>query len=639
MTNKVNTAKIIAEQVDEHKVFETPEQQILARTGMWAGSSRSSLKQLAIYEEGGFVTKEVEIIPAVAKIIEELIINSADEHVRTKDVKLRGWTLDKIKIDLSETGHLSVWDNGGITSQLHSTGMYPIEVVFGKLFSSSNYDDTVERHVTGTNGVGSVLTNIFSKKFSVKSSDTVNQIEVTWSDNKSSKSEAIVTKSKEHFTLIEAHLDIERFDIETIPLGIMKYIERLSIILAASNPGLEVEFNGDSYKFDSFLDYAKLYGFTDIFGEKNDSWEVYLAPTYGAEPVRYAIVNSAECNDGTHIKHLDMLVRWHIGQALKKAKIDNVTAQMIQSSYHAIVNITVDKPEYSSQSKTELTNEIFKIDKDGKKTNLTRTAKFVEQLENGPIAKYVIEQAKEKDAFLNSKELAKKAKELSKKSAKTIRKLIDAGESSKAKRKDCELWIFEGASAGSGFRANSKPMIQGCYLLKGKCKNSLCMSTLAVMGNQEFADITVALGLDPRKPHDLSGLRYGKVVISTDMDYDGHSIFGQILTFFAIHYPAMLEAGMIYRAMSPIYKATKAKQTLYFYSYEEFDKWSASKDSKGYEITYFKGLGSLEKSDYATMLKDSRLQQMQLDEAGLQLIHAFMGPDSAPRKRLLEANV
>lgn len=624
---------------DEHKVFETVEEQALHRPGMWVGSRKSQLRQLAIFADEQFKDTEVEIIPAVAKLVEEVIVNSADEHVRTKDGKLRGWTLDKIKIKLDETGKLSVWDNGGITSQLHSTGMYPVELIFGKLFSSSNYDDTEARATVGTNGVGASLTNLFSKEFKVTSADGKNQVQISWSDNKNNRTEPVITKSKEHFTLIEAHLDIARFDIESIPFGIMKYIERMSIILAASYPGLEVEFNGDSYKFSSFLEYAKLYGFTDLFGEKNESWEVYVAPTYGAEPRRYAIVNGAECNDGTHIKHLDMLVRWHVGQALKKAKIDNVTAQMIQSSYHAIVNITIDKPEYSSQSKTELTNEIFKIGKDGKKTNLTRTAKFVEQLENGPIAKYVIEQAKEKDAFLNSKELAKKAKELSKKSAKTIRKLIDAGESSKAKRKDCELWIFEGASAGSGFRANSKPMIQGCYLLKGKCKNSLGMSTLAVMGNQEFADITVALGLDPRKPHDLSGLRYGKVVISTDMDYDGHSIFGQILTFFAIHYPAMLEAGMIYRAMSPIYKATKAKQTLYFYSYEEFDKWSASKDSKGYEITYFKGLGSLEKSDYATMLKDSRLQQMQLDEAGLQLIHAFMGPDSAPRKRLLEANV
>ena len=46
-------------------------------------------------------------------------------------------------------------------------GCYVPEFIFGQLRTSSNYDDTEDRNVIGTNGLGSVLTNLFSKYFEV----------------------------------------------------------------------------------------------------------------------------------------------------------------------------------------------------------------------------------------------------------------------------------------------------------------------------------------------------------------------------------------------------------------------------------------------------------------------------------------
>ena len=89
----------IKNQTDEHKVFETPEEQILHRPGMWIGKTSNGEKELYIYSEDGFESKTLDFNAGIAKLIEEVIVNSADEHDRTKNnPKLRGWVLSKIKV-------------------------------------------------------------------------------------------------------------------------------------------------------------------------------------------------------------------------------------------------------------------------------------------------------------------------------------------------------------------------------------------------------------------------------------------------------------------------------------------------------------------------------------------------------------
>jgi len=622
---------------EEHKVFETVEEQALHRPGMWIGSTKTSIRPISVIDDTGFAEKELEIIPAVAKLVEEIIVNSADEHVKTQNKALRGWTLNKIDITLTSNGHLTVRDNGGITSKLHSSGAYPVEVIFGKLFSSSNYDDTKVRTTVGTNGVGSSLTNLFSNRFSVQSADGKNEVDVTWTDNKSKMSKPIVTATSEHYTKVYAELDLSRFDIETIPFGIMKYTERLAIILAASYPGLEVNFNGEQYKFQNFKEYVDLYGNgKEIIGEKTADWEIYIAPAYGT-PRRYAIVNGAECNEGTHIKQAETIINKRVQAMVDKLKLSTITSHMMKTQYTVFINMKVNQPQYSSQAKTELTNEMATVLPNGDKKWITISGKLSDQIKSS----FIVDQLKQADAdkknSLQNQKVQQKAKLLNKTSAKTVKKLLDAGAKTKAERKKCELWIFEGESAGAGFRPARSPKHQGCYFLKGKCVNSINMPTLKVLNNQEFSDIVIALGLDPRDPSNISKLRYGKIIISTDADVDGFSIFGQLYTLFAIHFPALLDAGMVYRAKSPVYRATKGKDNQYFYRVDDYIEFT--KKNKGYKGKYFKGLGSLQKADYKAMISESKLERYSLDDESLEIVHAFMGKDAKPRKRLLESEV
>ncbi len=629
----------IKNQTDEHKVFETPEEQILHRPGMWIGKTSNGEKELYIYSEDGFESKTLDFNAGIAKLIEEVIVNSADEHDRTKNnPKLRGWILSKIKVNVNPDGLISVEDNGGISIYKHSTlGTWSIENIFGKLFSSSNYDDDKERTAVGTNGVGASLANLFSTMFTVTTSDGQQEMTIQWTNNKTDKVISGPKLSKEHYTAITYQLELSRFNLIEIPYGVIKYIEKLCMILAASYPGLEVTFNDEVFKFKSFLDYVKLYGDEITYGEKNEHWEVYVAPTYGDQPRRFGIVNGAECNEGTQIKMINQIVNEVLSTkcASAKPKIEGLTTNQIQSSYHAYVNIKVDKPEYTSQAKTELSTNIDWYDETLKKKRwLKLNDKIKKQIADSDIFIYLKELAAQKANATNSKEFQNRAKELNKKSAKNIRKLLDAGASKFSERKDCELWIFEGESAGSGFRTNRyDPKYQGCYLLRGKSMNTADMGTFKVVSNEEIGDTTVAIGLDIRNPHDLSKLRYGKLILCTDMDYDGDSIVGQWLTLYGIHFPELIKQGFVYRAISPLYKATKGKDVLYFYSKNEFDNWAA-KNAKGWKVNYFKGIGSLRKEDYKELLWNTKLQQFKWDEQTIYAISTFMKKAPQHKKEL-----
>ena len=66
------------------------------------------------------------------------------------------------------------------------------------------------------------------------------------------------------------------------------------------------------------------------------------------------------------------------------------------------------------------------------------------------------------------------------------------------------------------------------------------------------------------------------------------------------------------------------------------------KKAKGYETTYFKGLGSLEKADYKMILREKTiLEQITLSDEALNRIDIFMrkeGENKQELKRILRAS-
>lgn len=572
----------------------------LSRPGMWIGSIRDEERQCFIYDDetGKMTIKTVTYVPAMLKLVDEVLSNSCDEF-RRKD----NMGLDEVRVSINtDKSTITIRDNGGIPVVKHKeAGCYVPEFIFGRLRTSSNYDDTEDRAVVGTNGVGSSLTVIFSKMFKVTTADKKNQLAVTWENNMSEKSEPDISKSNDHFTETSFILDFNRFE-QTSAKGLTKdfvnILHKRAIDAAAANPGLTViwECDGqkDKWKFKKFEEYMELYDdFYDpetVFSMQDDKKKVWICP---GSSIDVAFVNGAECSRGTHLKAVRLPLGKTIAEVLKKKHKIDVTVNNISNKYGIFGIFDISNPAYSSQTKEELTTAEDTFYKDGTKFDIPED--FLKKATKSEIVDIVVDWYKQK----TEAEDQAKIRKLNREAKKLLRsdKFINCNSK---KKKEKILFLTEGDSAKSGFRQCRNPQTQACYCLRGKPRNTLELTATQVMKNQEFADIFNILGLQWGEKADLDKLNFGKVAICSDQDVDGHAICALLMCFFN-HWPELFDMGVIVRSMSPIIIATKGKDVQKFYHLDEFRK--VQNKLKGYKILYNKGLGGLTNQFYKEMLQ------------------------------------
>jgi len=73
---------------------------------------------------------------------------------------------------------------------------------------------------------------------------------------------------------------------------------------------------------------------------------------------------------------------------------------------------------------------------------------------------------------------------------------------------------------------------------------------------------------------------------------DGYHIKGLLINLFSQFWSELLELDFLYDFVSPIIKVFKGKDVKYFYKLQDYHKWKESNE-KGYEIVYYKGLGTI----------------------------------------------
>jgi len=617
-------------------------QHVLMRPGMWVGATSEEERQVFIYdsEENKMTMKDVTYSPAMLKLFDEILSNSCDEY-RRKD----NMGLTKVVVSLDKAnGQISVTDDGGIPVAMHKEAkMYVPEFIFGQLRTSSNYDDTEDRNVIGTNGVGSSITNIFSNSFNVTTCDSKNMITVEWSDHMSKKNTSKITKSKEHYTSIEYELDFSLFDgydLHGYTEDFALMAEKRCIDAAAANLGLKVEFtlydNGNKqrnskWKFNKFEDYMTLYDdFYDptcVISLKDKQKQIWICPD---SQIDVAFVNGAECSRGTHIKAVRYPVGHAVGEILKKKHKIDVTNKGIDNKYGIFGIFDISNPSYSSQTKEELTTAEENFYKDGSTFDIPDD--FLKKVQKSEIVELVVDWYKKKVEAEDQAKLRKINREASK-GLKRSDKFIDCNSK---KRQEKQLWIFEGDSAGGGFRQCRTPMTQAGYLMRGVPLNVISSTATQVMKNQVFNDIVTIIGLQWGQYNKAEDLKFGKIVISSDADPDGDKIAALLLVFFN-HFPELFEQGLICRSISPIIVASKGKpktkgyDTKSFYSFEEYKK--EEKKLKGYEIKHVKGLGTMNTVEYRQMMQNPIFHYFTKDEMADLMLKKWFGKGIAQERR------
>lgn len=630
----------------EEKYQEMSEREhILERSGMWIGSTKEEEAQMFLYnrDTAKMELRDVTYIPGMLKLVDEIISNSCDEYRRKDNLGL-----NKIEVSVALNGTmLSVYDNGGIPVVKHKTaGCYVPEFIFGRLRTSSNYDDTEDRNVVGTNGVGSSLSNVFSKSFIVDTADKKNSITIKWRNNmEECIDHGTPKKTKEHFTKTTFELDFSRFDTQNkfYTEEFVEILHKRCIDAAVANSGIEVIFNvydktfsnieySETWKFDKFDEYIDLYSeyadndnFTkDLIYFGDSQKKVWVSPCGN---LNIGFVNGAECSKGTHIRAVRNEINQSINEyLLKKEKID-VGTRGIDSKYSMFIIIDVVNPAYNSQTKSELTTPVSRFTRDESKFEVPK--KFLDDINKSEIINTVLDWYKQKSAA----EDAKIIRQLNKQSGKGLKRPDKYITCSSKVKKNRQLWIFEGDSAKSGFRGGRVPDIQAAYMMRGVPMNTFNMSPLQIMKNEVFSDLVNILGLKWGKEFDINDLQYGKIVIASDMDVDGDKICALLCLMFS-NWPELFENNIICRSVSPIIIARKGKICKKYYKMEDFKK--DEKQLKGYTFKYTKGLAGLSNEESKEMYHEPIFHYFKLDDMSESMFRKwFNKDDSDTRKQML----
>jgi DNA topoisomerase II len=566
---------------------------VLHRPGMYVGSTEPREEVLYLLVEDDLLeARSVTYNPAFLKLFDEVVSNSVDEHRRNKK-------LNAIKVVVDpERGTIRVWDNGGIPVVKHSEhDEWVPEMIFSNLKAGSNFNDDEDRLVAGTNGVGSTLTNIFSRRFQIKTCDGKHVFEQEFRKNMTERDDAQVlpTSTARGMTQITFTPDLKRFGMKKIDDTHVEIMRMRCVELAACNPKLRIYFNGTRYNFPKFKDYCDLYT-DDLIYEEAKRWKVGISPSSGSFE-QISFVNSVMTRDGgTHVDQvIDQVVNWLRERINKKHKIDLKPSE-IRNHLRVFVQSDIVNPAFSSQTKEKLITSPRAFG-----SRFSASEDMLKAVLKSEVLQRILDWAQQKELAAERKELRDLNRALDK---EKVLKLIDA--KAKKGRQRCSLALFEGDSASSAFRKYRDPQFQGAFPLRGKVLNVAGLPPTRIILNKEIKSLLTATGLKlGEEPKDL---RYGKILIYADADPDGDSITGLLLNFFGRYWPELFEQKRIFRVMTPLVVVSKGAKKHSFYTPQDFEKWLEGRnDLPKWDISYKKGLAALEDAEYLEIIQNPRM--------------------------------
>jgi DNA topoisomerase-2 len=328
-----------------------------------------------------------------------------------------------------------------------------------------------------------------------------------------------------------------------------------------------------------------------IYEKTDDRWEyaVCLAPKEEFQQVSF--VNGIYTSKGgKHVEYImNQIIRKLCAYIKTKKKVD-VKPNTIKEQLMLFLRCDIENPSFNSQTKDELGTAITKF---GSSCNVTDN--FIEKIAKMGVmaAACALTEVKENKA-------AKKTDGSKSKSIRGIPKLIDANYAGTSKSDKCILILCEGDSAKAGIvsgLSKEDRNVIGVYPMKGKIFNTRGETLKKISENKEIIEMKQILGLEAGKKYTQESasksLRYASILFMTDQDLDGSHIKGLGLNLFQDQWNSLSTLPNFLGFMNtPILKAKKNGQEKLFYNDGEYKLWKEQNDTKGWNIKYYKGLGT-----------------------------------------------
>jgi len=510
-------------------------------------------------------------------IIQEVIDNGADEA-------LAGYA-SRLLVRLNRDGSVAVADNGrGIPVGIHpDEGLPGVVVAFTMLHAGGKFDkakqDSAYRFSGGLHGVGVAVTTALSERVTVevRRDGRVHTVEFSNGGREIGPLTKGDACGKDTGTMVQVWPDGKYFDRPDVTKQELATLLRSkAALLRGVSISLEVELPGGGVDSTTWVYEHGLRSYLEDM-------------CTGREPVTPMFTGSEHAKSGDALfaqgEGVEWVMAWYEGGALSesyvnliptrdggthesgfkagvfnavKTFVDNhamlprgLTLQQedVASGLSFVLSATLLDPAFQGQVKDKLVSR--------------EAVRLVSQMVKDPVDLWL---AKNVDIGRAVAELAvKRAMARSRASQKVERRKGSGVAVLPGKLTDCEstdigrneVFLVEGDSAGGSAKMARDKEFQAILPLRGKVQNSWEIDRDRLFANNEIHDVAVALGVDPHEDEasgNLSGLRYGKVIILSDADVDGAHIQTLLLTLFYKHFPLLIARGHVYIGRPPLFR-------------------------------------------------------------------------------------
>ena len=590
-------------------------------------------------------------------LIWEIVDNAIDEA-------LNGFG-KKINITLEADGSCTVQDEGrGMPIGQHSSGMNTLQVIFTVLHSGGKFtSEGGYKTAGGLHGVGASVVNALSKWLVVEVAHDGKLVRMRFEhgDKKIGKLESLGTTNKSG-TKVTFMPDPEVFSTTEFKFDTVCERAREEAFLLSGIAITVTDKRGktpvsETFCYDngliSFLNYLHedrtvLMAPVLFTGEANNiKVEVAFQYTDDYQENTYSFVNLVRTSDGgTHevgyksafTKAVNDYARKY---GLLKEKDKNLEGSDVREGLTSILSVSVpeDLLQFEGQTKGKL--------------GTPQAKQAVDAVVSEKLSYWLEENKEQSDNLVRKMMKASLAREAARKAREDARKGKKVGKTEKilsgklapAQTKDAtikELFLVEGDSAGGSAKQGRDSKYQAILPLRGKVLNTEKCTMSEIEKNLELNTLIYAIGAGVGADFDYKESNYNKIIIMTDADDDGSHIQILLLTFFYRYMRPLVEQGMIYIALPPLYKITKGKQSEYCYTDEELE--TLKKKFGKAEVQRYKGLGEMNASQLweTTMDPASRsLIQVGIDDGMLaeKRVSTLMGDKAELRRKWIENNI